>query len=174
MLRRSALALMAAGLLSLAGCRREPVPALEGRDLIAAIKRRETAVLGMQRAIENQGPDLKVKFIPPLLGLLIPFLCQMLVKCLLPQVLKQHRAIDRSPAGPIATRWKARVGEEFLRKYTGSVGSSDVARHVEGAFEAFRKASEQELTETVIALQAVPTDADWDAAGLARDLAREE
>jgi len=170
MLRRTALALMAAGLLAIS-CRRRPDPK---ERVVAAIGRRQRVVESIDSAIRAQAPDQTVTLIPALLGLLIPFLCQMLAKCLLAQVLKQHRVINRDPDGVVAQRWKSRVAGEFAKKH-GDVGLSlgDVDNHVSAAFEAFREASVAELTEAVEALRDLPTEADWDAAGLVRDLVRE-
>lgn len=169
MLRRSVLACLASSLLALAGCSQKPVQTARD-DRLDAHERRDEAVRFMRVSIEYQAPDQGVTFIPAIISLLLPFLCQMLIKCALAQVLKQHRAINRNPDGAIALRWKASVAAEFQRQHAGVVPPEEVAGHVAAVFEAFREASERELTETVEALQAVPSESDWDAAGLVRQL----
>lgn len=113
----------------------------------------------MASAITSQ----PIEFDPVTIGLLVELLWQLFQACVLNKLLAQHRAINKNPKGKLAGRWKKNVAQAFTEKNPG-IASAELDSHVNAAFDAFRKASEPELTEAFrgIQSQAVElTDDDW-------------
>lgn len=144
-----------------AGDADEPVPMSDEEfESFQAGLRREKIHGTVQAAIEAEAPTVGFVLVPILVAALVSYLVQIMGNCLLKNVLAQHRAINRNPTGSMARTWKEHVATAFQEKNPLS-DQSDVTAHVTAAFEAFRNASREDVTQAVQQASQLPQDADW-------------
>lgn len=135
--------------------------------------------------ITGTQPTLAVEFGPVLVGLLAQFLLQLVSQCLLSKIKAQHKAINRHPDGTVAKRWKEQVGKSFRVQQAAELKriseeyrvpqdqirdwpNEAVDHYVDGAFLAFKNATEAELEEMAHSVQnseMTLTDDEWRTIG---------
>lgn len=81
---------------------------------------------------------------PLLLGLLLNFLFGLLQQCLLQNVLKKHRLLNRKPGGIVAARMAEQIRDRFVAD-NPDADPAVVASHVYSSLKAFREATTEEI-----------------------------
>lgn len=150
-----------------------PLTEQEFADLQASL-RRENAVDWKQRLTDDIAEQHSgaAQFDPVLVSLLVSFVFGLIKQCLLAQILRQHKAINRRPDGRIAVAMKNRISKAFIAMHP-TADETAVTSHVESSLDAFCEASEFELRQMYIdqiTNPSAPSEDDWTFAAVAKSL----
>lgn len=138
----------------------------KGARPVTAVQKPRTMKAKAVESLRVNHASESVEFNPLIASLLVSFVFSLIKQCLLANVLKTHRAVKRSPTGPVANRLRQRIAGEFNIKHP-DVEFAVVNAHTESVLKSFADSTEAELIRAYQEAQAAPPDPnedDWNAA----------